>query len=637
MDWLRFQGLERHYGARRIFGAASGVLRDGAKIGLVGRNGTGKSSLLRLLAGVDELEGGTIARARNARLGYLGQEAVSDPALTLHALIDSAFSAVRAEALRLRELEERLAAAGDAASPELLERYARAHEAYDHHGGAATERRIRSLIAALGFSATDLERPTAEFSGGQRTRAMLARVLLEQPDYLLLDEPTNHLDGETVRWLEEFIAADTRAFIIVSHDRYFLDRAATEIWELEREQLFCYQPVPKAAYSAYLGQRAARIEEERRKFAAWQAEARAGREVIAELRTHGSHNYAQVRSREKRLAKLAPVEAPAPETASIGVSLDPSRRLGSGFAFEVSGLAKAFAQPVLQGVTFAIARGDRVAIVGPNGSGKSTLLAMLADRLAPDAGTIRTGQGLTVAYFSQASADDLGQRATAVEAVSAAAGGAPEEFARGLLGRMGLGGDEADKTVDRFSGGERRRIMLARLMAQRADCLLLDEPTNDLDIASSEALEEVLRSYGGTVVLVSHDRYLLKAVCTRIIMLREGGATVIDDGYDRYEAVRAGTAASSAPERPREAGRNERQAAKMAAGRLRREVEYWEAQVVEFDRRRGEIEHLFTDPDLYADQARTRELQAELELVKGRSASALTRWEAALHALESSA
>ena len=634
---LRFSDLERHYGARQIFGGASGVLRDGAKVGLVGRNGTGKSSLLRLLAGIDELEGGTLVCARNARVGYLGQEATSDREITLRQVVDRAFAAGRAEEERLRELERRIASAaesGDSQESEaLLERYGRAHEAYDHHGGAATERRMRSMLAALGFLEADLDRPTAQFSGGQRTRAMLASVLLEAPDYLLLDEPTNHLDLETVRWLEDFISADARAYIIVSHDRYFLDRVASEIWEIDRDQLYLYAPAPKEAYASYLAQRALRLEAAQREYDAWAAEESRSREVIAELRTHGSHNYSHVRSREKQLAKLGRVEAPPPDVRNINVALQAARRMGTGYAFEIAHLAKAFSRPVLSDVSFDIVRGDRIAIVGPNGSGKSTLLALLAERLEADGGSIRRGIGLSLAYFSQASADDLGSEGTAVEAVLAA-GAVTTEDARSLLGAMGLGGDLADKRVDQFSGGERRRIMLARLMAQRADCLLLDEPTNDLDIASTEALEGVLGAYGGTVVLVSHDRYLLKHVCTRIVMLKDGVATVFDDGYDRYETLLHAAAESSDRTPAETRPRNEGKAARLARSRLQRDVDQWEAQVAQFDRRRAEIELAFSDPLLYEDAGKMRELHAELEHVKARALKAVHQWESALEALE---
>lgn len=429
-----------------------------------------------------------------------------------------------------------------------------------------------------------------------------------------------------------FLDEDPRAYIIVSHDRYFLDRVASEIWEIERDRLYTYAPAAKAAYSSYLEQRTLRLEAEQREYDAWAAQETRGREVIAELRTHGSHNYSHVRSREKALAKLGRMEAPPPQVRSISVALRAARPMGTGYAFELKGLAKAFARPVFSGVTFEVVRGDRIAIVGPNGSGKSTLLALLAERLEADAGTIRRGTGLTLAYFSQASADDLGTEGTAADAVLAA-GDCTNEEARSLLGAMGLGGDEADKCVDQFPGGERRRIMLARLMARHADCLLLDEPTNDLDLASTEALEGVLAAYGGTVVLVSHDRYLLKNVCTRLVMLKDGSASVLDGGYDSYEALVHAPPETKGPE-GRGRPRNEEKAARLARERLQREVERLERDVAKFDGRRAEIEQAFTDPQLYGDPAKMRELHAELELVKGRALKAVRAWEAALEALE---
>ncbi len=305
------------------------------------------------------------------------------------------------------------------------------------------------------------------------------------------------------------------------------------MWELDRGELAVYDVQQGRAYTQYVEQREERREQQRRDYESALAERKRQRAVIDELRTHGSHNYSAVWSREKQFAKLAVAEAPRAEKRSIAVALSSSRRATNGPAVDVKGLTKAYDRTLFAGVTTTFYRGDRVAIVGPNGAGKTTFLRIIAEELPPDRGSVRYGSGLRTASYSQSSVDDLRAGDTASEAVMRM--GVTDEEARGLLGRLNLGGDSGDKPVEAFSGGERRRIMLARLMAQKADCLFLDEPTNDLDIPSREALEDVLASYDGALFVVSHDRYLLKRLGERVVAIRDGRLTVLDDGYDAYE------------------------------------------------------------------------------------------------------
>ena len=628
MEWLRFSDIGRHYGARSVFEGVSGVLRDREKVGIVGGNGTGKSSLVRILAGIDEPDGGRLVRARGLRVGYLAQDAIADDAVSLRALLRAAFARVSADEARVRELEAALSGAIEPGEQErLLRLYGAAREAYDRHGGEALERKMRSMLAVFGFADDDLDRAAGSFSGGQQTRAALARVLLEEPDVLLLDEPTNHLDVESVRWLEDFLVDDPRACVLVSHDRYVLERVCTQVWELERGALSAYVTDPGRAYTQFREQKSVRLEEAARTYDAALAEDKRLRAVVAELRTHGSHNYAQVRSREKQVARSIVPEAPQREKAPIAVRLAATRRATNGIALAVRGVGKAYDAPLFSNLTFELARGERLAIVGENGSGKSTLLGILAGTVAPDSGVVRVSEGVQVATFAQDAADDLPARSSAVDAVLGAAPITPEQ-ARALLGRMNLGGDAADKPVEDFSGGERRRVMLARLMARAADCLLLDEPTNDLDIASRDALESVLMSYGGALVVVSHDRYLLARVAERVLWLHDGTATMLD-GYDAYERARRGEAAdakaSDAPKTPRTADVDRED--RLRTSRLARSLAAAEAEVARLDRRKSEIDAEFADPGMYGDRARVAALEDELRTLETAAADALARWE----------
>jgi ATP-binding cassette subfamily F protein 3 len=593
MELLRFTGLERHYGAKEVFRDLSGVIRDGEKIGLVGPNGAGKSTLVRLLAGIDRPDDGRIVRARDSRFGYLAQNAAEGGPATLRAAFEDA-----------------------------LER------------GLAQEWEMRATLSRFAFDESDVDRPLAEFSGGQRTRALLARALLEAPDWLLLDEPTNHLDLDTVRWLETFVARDARAYLIVSHDRYFLETVATTIWELDAGELVTYQVAPGSAYSQFVSQRAERRAQQQRDYDAALTEQKRQRAVIEELRTHGSHNYSHVRSREKALARVAGVDGPRKERRAIGVALSAARKPTGGIAIEAVDLAKAYAKPLFSGLRAKFVRGEAVAIVGPNGAGKTTLLRILNGELAPDRGSVRYGTGLTMASYSQSSVDDLPAGATAAGAVEQM--GVTGEAARALLGRLNLGGDAVDKPVEAFSGGERRRVMLARLMAQRADCLFLDEPTNDLDIPSREAVEDVLAAYDGALFVVSHDRYLLKRLAARVVAVRDGQAVVVDGDYDHYERrLHAPAEPPPAPARAAApADKRDVHQAKLDLGRRKRAVLEAEKRVADLDAEKRDLEVRFSAPGLYDDPAAVVALQLELDRVIAASERALAAWEAATLALE---
>ncbi|MEO6836212.1 MAG: ribosomal protection-like ABC-F family protein [Candidatus Tumulicola sp.] len=605
MELLRFEDLECHFGAREVFAGASGVLNDGERVGLVGANGAGKSSLLRLLAGVDSPFGGSIARAKNRKLGYLAQGVADETEATLQQLIDRALAAVDPEEWGLRN------------------------------------KTLRTMLSAFGFSPDDYERPLRRFSGGQRAKAALAHLLIDRPDYLILDEPTNHLDIATVRWLESFLAADKRGFIVVSHDRYFLDRIATNIWEIERGRLRAYAPA-RPAYTAFLTAKEARLERERREYEAFAAERDKRRATIAGLRaTHTSSDYAAVRSREKQLARVeSTLEPPAPATPSRGIAvrLQSARpRATGGFAFEAAGVTKAYAVNVLfADLAIGLERGERLAVVGPNGSGKSTLLKILAEELAPDRGSVRYNPAARFAYFAQNSHEQLDAAKSAVEAVLAAAAGVSAQDARRLLGRMRISGDAADKPVRDFSGGERRRIMLACLMARKCDVLLLDEPTNDLDIESREALETVLSDYEGSIVVVSHDRFLLSRLADRVLWIEDGAWGTVNGGYDAYErsqrdrelaAIERAAATQAPPDRSK--GSRYHTPLKRRS-QVETQIAKVEREIETLDARAAEIEALFARVETYDDRARVKALHDELAGVRTESAASVAKWEALL-------
>ena len=598
-ELLRFTALERHYGARDVFTGLGGVIREGDRIGVVGPNGAGKSTLIRLLVGRDQPDGGTIARTRGRKLGYLAQDAAESGPQTLRAAFDESLEA------------------------------------------GAQEWEMRATLNKFNFAESDLDRPLSEFSGGQRTRALLARTLLAAPDWLVLDEPTNHLDLDTVRWLETFVARDDRAYIIVSHDRYFLETVANKIWELDRGELAVYDVKPGRAYTQYVEEREIRRAQQLRDYESAMSEQKRQQAVIDELKTHGSHNYSHVRSREKAFAKMDAVEAPRQEKRAISVSLQAARKATNGIAVEVKNLEKSYGETLFSGVNATFHRGERIAIVGPNGAGKSTFLRIISNDQQPDRGGVTYGTGLRTATYSQSSVDDLPAKVTASEAVMRM--GVTDEIARGLLGRLNLGGDSGDKLVEAFSGGERSRIMLARLMAQRADCLFLDEPTNDLDIPSREALEEVLADYDGAIFVVSHDRYLLKRLGQRVCAIGDGMLTMYDDGYDAWERAQHKAESSGGGSKKAKsngaaaAGGNEKRAQhdkKQELFKLRRNVTDTEKAVNALETERKKLETAFAAPNLYDDPTRVITLQLALDKNRSASEAAMTAWEQASTELE---
>ena len=635
MEWIRFSGLTRTYGGQNVLSGASGVLRDSQKIGLVGKNGAGKSTLMRIIAGLDRGDAGTVVRARNARFGYVGQDASEDAQGSLREAMESAVSTVLAHERELRALEMAMETADEAELERLMTRYGQAHDDFERHGGAAMPRRMRSMVAAFGFNEDDLDRPLREFSGGQRTRANLARVLLEDPDCLLLDEPTNHLDLDAVRKLEDLIIGDRRAYIIVSHDRYVLDRVSTAIWELDAGKVVEY-PAPRGAgaYASFLVERQIREEAAAAESERFEAERDRRLKVIAELRTHGSHNYAQVRSREKQFAKLVAPSGPRRRARMIGIGLQSSRAVGKGIAVSVDGLAKRFAKPLFTGLHFELVAGERLAVVGPNGAGKSTLLKIIAGALEADAGTVRFGSGVAPAYFSQDSSEALASGMRAVDAVAYAPGITPHR-ARTLLGALGLGGDAGDKPVESFSGGERRRIMLARLIAGEAPCLLLDEPTNDLDIDSREAFERALDSFPGSIIAVSHDRYLLQRIADRVLALSESGWELFDGGYAAFEARNAEPLSDAAPTdggaKPVTSSRAP--LSKNRRAQLEADCAAREREIEELDARMSEVEARFATPGIGKDPSAMRAATSELESIARLRADAMSAWERAIDEL----
>jgi ATP-binding cassette subfamily F protein 3 len=532
MSLLQTFAVSKHFGAQDVLTDINIQIARGERIGLVGANGSGKSTLLRILAGIEEPSGGQVQRARGLRIGYLPQE------VTLHSgdaslweCVAAAFAALQRQAEALQCLEEALAAVHDEATrAQLLGQYGDAQAAFEAAGGYTWEHRTRRVLKGLGFDEPDYTRSLAQLSGGEQTRAYLARLLLEEPELLLLDEPTNHLDLSAIEWLEEHLLNWPGALVIVAHDRYLLDRITTRIWALEEGQVHSY----RGNYSAYVIQRAERRLRQQRLFEQQQAYIARQEDFIR--RTFANQRARSAQDRRKRLERLERVEQVRKER-HIRLRLTTDLRSGD-LVLATHDLVVGYRadEPLFACPDLTIYRGDRVALIGPNGAGKTTFLRTILQEIPPLRGQVRIGASVKVGYLAQAHAG-LDMHRSVLDEVLAIKDMTLQE-ARTFLGRFLFSGDDVYKPIGVLSGGERARVALIRLVLQGANFLVLDEPTGHLDIPSQELLQSVLADFEGTILLVSHDRFFVDALATCIWALEDGQLKVVPGNYIAYLATR---------------------------------------------------------------------------------------------------
>lgn len=537
------------YGAQTVFDDVSFSVSDGARIALIGPNGSGKSSLLRCVAGRETPFAGTISRRNTITVGYLPQDPDIPGDRALFDEMRTVFTHLQEQAEELRRLEH--AMADDAADEAVLTRYGRLQDAFERAGGYTYESKIRRVLGGLGFSEEDFSRPVGQLSGGEQTRALLARLLLQDPDLLLLDEPTNHLDIQTIEWLEEYLREWDGAMVLVAHDRAFLDALAAEVWELFAGRLEHYP----GNYTTYLELREERIARRQKEYEQQQTFIEKEKEYIR--RNIAGQNTRQAQGRRTRLRRMEKLERPDTYEAPSFV-LESSGRTGEVVlgVYDVSAGYRPDEPLFSCDGSFEIRRGECVALVGRNGVGKTTLLKTLLGELRPLAGEVYIGSNVNIGYFSQTHAE-LDLDMTILDQVVDATGVLRNE-ARDFLGRYHFSGDDVFKRIRDVSGGERARTALAILALQDANVLILDEPTNHLDIQSQEGLQETLNEFAGTMLLVTHDRYLIRGLDSRVWAITHiasdddvGELRDFPAGYDAYhdwisvqrEAQRASVAA----------------------------------------------------------------------------------------------
>jgi ATP-binding cassette, subfamily F, member 3 len=541
MSLLVATQLGKAYGALDVFEGVDLRVEAGDRIGFVGSNGAGKTTLLRILAGVEAPSAGAMHCKRGLTVGYLPQDPPLPGESTLHEAMVGVFAQLRAQGATLADLEHELAAAAREQNSsagaaelnrELLEAYGRAQTEYEVAGGYTYETRISQVLGGLGFNEDEHEKPLAHLSGGERTRALLAQLLLQEPDLLLLDEPTNHLDLEAVEWLEETLLRWHGALVVVAHDRYFLDKVATRIWDMEAGRIEVY----RGNYTAYHYQRDAR---RARQLKEWQEQ----QEFVEQTEEFIRRNLAGQRTKEAqgrrtRLERFLRDEAVERPFAEKQIRLGLTTQIRSGdLVLATKDLVVGYDQPLFRSPDVEVRRGDRVALIGPNGAGKTTFLKAVLGLVPPLDGKIRFGASVEVGYLAQAQAG-LQPDQPVLDAILEVRN-LPISQARNFLGQFLFSGDEVYRPIGTLSGGQRSRVALARLTLQGANFLLLDEPTNHLDLASQEILEDVLREFPGTVLLVSHDRYLVQALATHIWRVAGDELRAYKGNYEEYLRQRA--------------------------------------------------------------------------------------------------
>ena len=651
---LQLSSLTKGFGDRILFDNVTWRLAADDRVGLCGPNGAGKTTLLRMLAGLDEPDTGAITMRTGLTVGYLPQDGLHHAGRSLIDEVSTAFQPLLDIQRTMVELEDQLADARRSREEHeaILKRYSDLQHQFRDQDGYTIDLKIAGVLKGLGFGNDELEEPTDTFSGGWQMRIALAKLILRQPHLMLLDEPTNHLDLEARNWLEDFLADYPHALILVSHDRYFLDRVVTRIAEVGLRTLTPYV----GTYSEYLVERDARVAVLREQKKRQDEEIARIRQFVDRFRYQAT-KAAQVQSRVKMLAKITPIEVPL-ERKRVHFAFPACPRSGR-IAIELRGISKVYGSTVVfDKVAVHVARGDRIALVGPNGAGKSTLMRLLSGVEPPDDGTRIEGHNLVTQYFAQDEATRLDPDLTVYDTLGASSSTEMLPSIRNILGGFLFSGDDVHKPVRILSGGERTRLAVARMLLRPSNTLLLDEPTNHLDIDSTNVLLDALADFAGTLVFVSHDRYFVERIATAIIEIGNGEAVRYPGTYEEYHwsktqratnrpdadrrpapargaARRRTPTAPPAPRGSASASREDRRRRAQSERHLKREQAAREKRISDLEQRIGdrerkirEIEEAMAAPGFYDDRQAAQPVVNRHESLMWEVGDLMSQWEA---------
>ncbi|QDI92539.1 ABC transporter ATP-binding protein [Salicibibacter halophilus] len=633
---LQCDRVTKSFGAETILQDIKMEIKKGDRVALVGRNGSGKTTLLNVITGEAPYDSGGVLMPKSQTMGFLAQDTGLESTCTIWEEMLTVFSSLRGVEKELRELEAKMAdpsVYGDPTSYEaVLTEYDEKQEFFRASGGYHYEADIQSILSGLNFGQLSYDLPISSLSGGQKTRLALGKLLLTKPDLLILDEPTNHLDIETLTWLENFLISYEGAVLTVSHDRYFLDKVATKVYELTHTKATLYH----GNYSSFLEKRAKDAELQQKAYDKQQAE-------IEQLETFVAKNIARAsttkraQSKRKKLEKMERVDAPLADSKSASMSFDIQQMSGND-VLAANGITFAYpgSVPLFRAIDFAVTRGENVAVIGPNGTGKTTFLKILGNRLDPTKGAVHYGSKVTVGYYDQEQAQ-LNTKKTVLDELWDDHPQVVEKDIRTVLGRFLFSGEDAHKLVHNLSGGEKARLVLAKLMMQKANLLLFDEPTNHLDLDSKEALEAALIDYPGTMVFISHDRYFLNRMSTRTVEFSEDEQLHTYLGnYDYYlekkaeaeERAQLQEIDRGAPleNKNKQSFEQEKEDKKIARKR-RREIEAIEDRISLLENETEKLQASMLDPDVYEDYARANQMQAKIDEHEAELEQLMEQWE----------
>lgn len=634
MILISVQEIQKSFGVHEVLRSVTFSLQKGEKMGLVGVNGCGKTTLMRMIAGEMQPDGGTIHRNKDLRVGYLAQ--LDDIPLTdtVWGALLKVFEPIRVMERRMAEIEKLLESADPETALRLSSEYQRLTESYNAQQGYAYEGEILRVLNGLGLKPEMHQRQVSTLSGGERTRLSLAKLLLQKPDIILMDEPTNHLDLEAIEWLQDYLTDYKGSLLLISHDRYFLDHVCTTMGELLGGKMIKFT----GNYIEYMKKRTADFETRMKAYELQQKEIQREQAIIERYRSFNREKSIKAaESREKRLAKVERLEKPV-EEQHVRFSFDARRRSGEE-ALEVRELSKSFeGQPVFQNLSFKLRTGDRVALIGPNGVGKSTLFRILTHQINPDHGSVRFGTNIDIGYYDQHQ-QNLNPQNTILDEVWNAFPKLEQTRIRSALGLFLFTGDEVFEKIEKLSGGERGRVALTKLMLKQDNLLLLDEPTNHLDMDSREVLEDALRDFPGTILAISHDRYFINRFAEKVMVMEKDGVTEYLGNFDDYieKRDRPRPPVSSLEDEPTRTAQTREKKKTRQQNALLRElkaaVDKAEAAIEQNEREMARLEAELARPETYNDLEAMRRLTESYQAEQDKTESLYEALEAAETAL----
>ncbi|MBR3117756.1 ABC-F family ATP-binding cassette domain-containing protein [Oceanobacillus profundus] len=636
MILMQLNGISKSFGAEEILSNIKIEIKDKDRIAIVGRNGAGKSTLLKIMAQELSYDEGEFFQPKDLTFGYLSQHMTLESGKTIWDEMLEVFSHLKSLEKQLRALEKEMEKASELSGEEydkVLKEYDKLQLAYQTDGGYTYESDIRAVLSGLNFESFDYDTPIAELSGGQKTRLALGKLLLQKPQLLILDEPTNHLDIDTLSWLENYLVSYPGAIVIVSHDRYFLDKTVSIVYEISRHKTRKYH----GSYSKYLEQKALNYEQELKEFEKQQTEIKKMEDFIQRNIVRASTTK-RAQSRRKQLEKMERLDRPLGDESSASFSFQINRRSGND-VLKVEELSLRYEKevdPIFSNIRLDINRGDRIALVGPNGVGKTTLLKAILGRLQTEKGNIQLGTNVQIGYYDQEQAD-LNSTKTILQELWDDYPTINEKDIRTVLGNFLFSGDDVLKQVHTLSGGEKARLALAKLKMQQANFLIMDEPTNHLDIDSKEVLEAALIDFPGTILFVSHDRYFINKIADQVAEMERDGITIYLGDYDYYLEKKEEEAEIERLKQEKETTSNsetkklsykEGKQLQSEKRKVQRRISELEEMIEHQELDIAQIEEEMTKPEVYQDHEKSLELTETVNKLKYEIEQLIEEWTA---------